>query len=168
VLEACYQSVLDALRADRGIAAPRIVIGGKSMGGRMASHLAAQGADVAGVLLLGYPLHPAGKPQQLRVAHLEQIQVPMLFFAGTRDALCNLELLREALRPLRAPIDLHVVEGGDHSFNLPKSLRRTPAAVLAEILDASADWLTRLAGAPGSAHARRHHNNQKGAMPHGR
>ncbi len=144
VLEACYRGVLDAVRADPTIAAPRIVIGGKSMGGRMASHLAAQGADVAGVLLLGYPLHPTGQPDRLRVAHLGQIQVPMLFIAGTRDALCNLDLLRQTLQRMHGTVDLHVIEGGDHSFKVPKSLRREPAAVLDEILTASTDWLARL------------------------
>jgi len=144
VLEACYRSVLDAVRADRDIAAPRIVVGGKSLGGRMASHLAAQGADVAGLLLLGYPLHPAGQPHKLRVAHLEQIRAPMLFFAGTRDALCTLDLLRETIKRLHAPVDLHIIEGGDHSFNVPKSMHREPAAVMDEILAASTDWLARI------------------------
>jgi predicted alpha/beta-hydrolase family hydrolase len=146
VLEACYRSVLDAVRTDPAIAAPRIVIGGKSMGGRMASHLAAQGANVAGLLLLGYPLHPAGKAEQLRVAHLDQIHVPMLFFAGTRDALCNLQLLRGTLGRLRARVEVRVVEGGDHSFNVPKSLHREPAAVWDEIIAATADWLARVVG----------------------
>jgi|SRR5579862_5916372 len=141
VLEACYRDVLDAVRANRDIAAPRIVIGGKSMGGRMATHLAAQGADVGGLLLLGYPLHPAGKPQQLRVAHFDQIRVPALFFAGTRDSLCSLELLRPAIKRLHAPVELHVVDGGDHSFNVPKSMKRAPADVLNEIVDATAAWL---------------------------
>jgi len=141
VLEDCYRRVLDAVRADRDIAAPRIVIGGKSLGGRMASHLAAQGADVAGLLLLGYPLHPAGKPERLRVAHLDQISAPMLFFAGTRDALCRLDLLREAVKRLHAPVDLHIIEGGDHSFNVPKSMKRAPAAVVDEIVGSSVDWL---------------------------
>jgi len=146
VLEDCYRRVLDAVRADRSIAAPRIVIGGKSMGGRMASHLAAQGAEVAGALLLGYPLHPAGKPDQLRVAHLDRIRVPMLFLAGTRDPLCRLDLLRDAISRVRAPVDLHIIDGGDHSFNVPKSLQRAPAAVLEEIITVCANWLARLSG----------------------
>jgi len=144
VLEAAYRDVLQAVRADPDIAAPRIVIGGKSMGGRMASHLAAQGADVAGLLLLGYPLHPAGKPEQLRVAHLDRIRVPMLFVAGTRDALCDLELLRPTLKRLHAPVELHVVDGGDHSFKVPKSMPREPAAVLEEIVAVSTNWLARV------------------------
>jgi predicted alpha/beta-hydrolase family hydrolase len=146
ILEACYRRVLDTVRADRDIAAPRIVIGGKSMGGRMASHLAAQGAEVTALLLLGYPLHPAGKPDQLRVAHLDQIRVPMLFFAGTRDALCRLDRLRDALTRLPAPVDLHIIEGGDHSFNVPTSMQREPAAVLEEMITVSANWLARLPG----------------------
>jgi predicted alpha/beta-hydrolase family hydrolase len=145
VLEACYRSVLAAVRADPDIAAPRIVIGGKSMGGRMATHLAAHGAEVAGLLLLGYPLHPAGRPQQLRMAHLDRIRVPMLFFAGTRDALCDLGRLRDTLDRLPGSIALHVIDGGDHSFNVPKSQQRTPAAVWDEIIAAAADWLARIA-----------------------
>jgi len=144
VLEACYRDVVEAVRTDRDLAPPRIAIGGKSMGGRMATHLAASGADVAGLLLLGYPLHPAGKPQQLRVAHFDTIRVPSLFFAGTRDSLCNLELLRPAIKRLQAPVELHVIEGGDHSFKLPKSMKRAPEDVLEEIIRVSADWVAKI------------------------
>jgi uncharacterized protein len=145
VLESCFTRVLDAVRGDERIAARRIVIGGKSLGGRMASHLAAKGEAVDGVLLLGYPLHPAGKPTQLRVAHLDKIRVPMLFFAGTRDALCQLDLLRQTLSRLTAPTQLHVIDGGDHSFNVLKSMKRDVAAVWDEIIETSAQWLDRLA-----------------------
>jgi predicted alpha/beta-hydrolase family hydrolase len=118
------------------------------MGGRMASHLAAAGVACDGLLFLGYPLHPAGKPDQLRVTHLERIRVPMLFFAGTRDSLCRLDLLEAHVERLRrdhaARITVHVIEGGDHSFVLPKSLRRTAAEVHAEILDTAAEWVRKL------------------------
>ena len=144
VLLQCFSRVLDMVRSDAQIGARRIVIGGKSLGGRMASHLAANGEAVAGVLLLGYPLHPPGKPTQLRVAHLDKIRVPMLFFAGTRDPLCRLDLLRQTLARLPATVELHVVEGGDHSFNVLKSLKRDPAAVWNEIIEASVAWLDRL------------------------
>jgi predicted alpha/beta-hydrolase family hydrolase len=144
VLEACFARVLDAVRSDTRIAPRRIVIGGKSLGGRMASHLAAKGEAVDGLLLLGYPLHPAGKPTQLRVAHLDKIRVPMLFFAGTRDPLCHLDLLRQSLERLRASVQVHVIEGGDHSFNVLKSLKREAAAVWDEIIETSARWLDRL------------------------
>jgi uncharacterized protein len=146
VLEACYARVIEAIRHDPQIAPRRLVIGGKSLGGRMASHLAAKGEDVAGLIFLGYPLHPAGKPERLRVAHLDQIQSPMLFFAGTRDPLCNLDLLTETIRRLPARVTLHVIEGADHSFKLPKRLGRDPSAVWEEIIATSADWLARRPG----------------------
>jgi predicted alpha/beta-hydrolase family hydrolase len=144
VLELCYRAVIDAICESPEFAPRALIIGGKSLGGRMASHLAARGAlqhrPLAGVLLLGYPLHPAGRPNKLRVAHLEKIGVPMLFFAGTRDALASLDLLRSTLGHLpRAR--LHVIDGGDHSFNLPKRLGRSPQSVLAELLDSSAQWI---------------------------
>lgn len=143
VLEACFRSVLEHVRHDAQLASRRLVIGGKSMGGRMATHLAAQGESIAGVLLLGYPLHPAGKPEQLRDAHLGKVHVPMLFFAGTRDALCRLDLLQQTLKPLRA-VQIHVIDGGDHSFVLPKSMQRSPEAVMEEILESTARWLRQL------------------------
>jgi predicted alpha/beta-hydrolase family hydrolase len=144
VLEDCYRHVIAALRSDQRLAAGRIVIGGKSMGGRMASHLAAQGEAVAGLLFLGYPLHPPGKEAQLRVAHLPQIHVPMLFFAGTRDPLCRLDLLQQTLTQLHAAAELHVIDGGDHSFNVPKRLQRTARDVWDEIIRVSGEWLDKL------------------------
>jgi len=144
VLEDCYRHVVAAIRSDPGIAVGRLVIGGKSMGGRMASHLAAQGEAVAGLLFLGYPLHPPGKEEQLRVAHLPKISVPMLFFAGTRDPLCRLDLLQQTLKQLRAPATLHVIDGGDHSFAMPKRMQREARDVWEEIVRISAEWLARL------------------------
>jgi uncharacterized protein len=140
VLEACYRSVLEQVRADRALHPRRAVIGGKSMGGRMASHLAADGVAIDGLLLLGYPLHPAGKPEQLRRAHLARIAVPMLFLAGTRDALCRLDLLRETLLGLRGAT-LHVIDDGDHSFAVRKRSGRDAGAVLDEIVQPTVAWL---------------------------
>ncbi|MEO8605693.1 MAG: alpha/beta family hydrolase [bacterium] len=143
VLEACYRAVLEQVRVDAGVGSGRLVIGGKSMGGRMASHIAAQGAAVDGLLFLGYPLHPAGKPQQLRAAHLAQIAAPMLFLTGTRDPLCPLERLRPVVATLPRAT-LHVVEDGDHSFAVRKRSGRDAAAVLDELLTASLAWLQSL------------------------
>jgi predicted alpha/beta-hydrolase family hydrolase len=144
VLERCWRHVIDAVASDSEIGARRIVIGGKSMGGRMASHVAAQGADVAGLVFLGYPLHPPGKTEKLRTAHLAKITAPMLFFAGTRDPLCNLDLLRATIDKLKTPITLKVIDGGDHSFKLPKSMKRDQADVLQEIIGDTADWLKKI------------------------
>jgi predicted alpha/beta-hydrolase family hydrolase len=148
VLEKCWLKVIDAVRSDAEIGARRIVIGGKSMGGRMASHVAAQGADVAGLVFLGYPLHPPGRTDKLRVAHLARIEAPMLFFAGTRDPLCNLDLLEATITELAAPVTLHVIDGGDHSFKLLKSMQRGDAEVLEEIIDATTKWLKKIGSSP--------------------
>lgn len=139
VLEACYRAVLAAVRADPTLAG-RLVIGGKSMGGRMASHLAAAGEPADGLVFLGYPLHPAGRPRQLRAAHLPRIAAPMLFLTGTRDALCPLDALRPVLAGLPRAT-LHVVEDGDHSFAVRRKSGRTPAEVLDELLSATCSWL---------------------------
>jgi len=140
VLERCYRSVLGAVRASE-LKPGVLVIGGKSLGGRIASHLAAQGEAVAGLLLLGYPLHPPGKLDRLRTSHLGRITVPMLFLAGTRDSLCDLALLRRTIAELSAPVTLHVIEDGDHSFQVLKRTRRDQADVVAELVDVSAAWV---------------------------
>ena len=131
---------LDAQPAARGL--PRI-LGGKSMGGRIASHAAAAGDPADGLLFLGYPLHPAGKPEQLRDAHLAQVQAPMLFLAGTRDPLCDLALLAPVLERLGRRATLAVIADGDHSFHVRKSSGRDDAAATGEVIAAAADWIAR-------------------------
>lgn len=144
VLEGCFREVVAAVRARPVLATGPLVIGGKSMGGRMATHLAAQGlADLAGVVVLGYPLHPPGRPQQRRAEHLARIRQPMLVVQGERDAFGTPEELRPVLAPLRA-VTLHVVEGGDHSFKVP---RRGPVHqddVHERIQDEIVRWIGRL------------------------
>lgn len=122
---------------------PRVlIIGGRSMGGRAASMLAAEGFRCDGLLLLAYPLHPAGKPEQLRDAHLPAIQVPVLCLNGTRDALCRRDLMEAALARVGPNWMMHWLDGADHSFHVLKSAGRTDAEVLAEIGDTAAAWLT--------------------------
>lgn len=140
VLEACYRAVLAALRADPALGGGRLVLGGKSMGGRIASHLAAAGEPCDGLVFLGYPLHPAGRPQVRRDAHLPRIAAPMLFLTGTRDALCPLPTLRAVLARL-PHATLHVVEDGDHGFAVRKRSGRTPDDVLDELAAATVAWL---------------------------
>jgi len=124
-----------------------LVLGGKSMGGRIASHLVALGERADGLLFLGYPLHPAGKPGSLRDAHLAAVACPMLFVEGTRDPLCDLALLRPVLARLGRRATLAVIDDGDHSFHVRKSSGRDDAAALAEVIDASARWLAERAPA---------------------
>jgi predicted alpha/beta-hydrolase family hydrolase len=144
LLEQTYRAVLARLRADPEYAPDKLVIGGKSMGGRMASHLAAAGEKVDGLLFLGYPLHPANKPDKLRVAHLAVVNCPMLFIQGARDSLCSLELLRQALKPLKAKTRVYTVEGGDHSYKLPRRMGRSEREVWEEIVRVGVEWLRSL------------------------
>jgi uncharacterized protein len=139
-LESCFRAVITAA-VDRGLLGTRrLFIGGKSMGGRMATHLAAQGLDaLAGVIALGYPLHPPGKPQQMRTAHLPAITVPLLIVQGERDAFGTPAELAPVIADMRAPVTLHVVAGGDHS--LPARGRTNSDAI--EPLDVViARWIT--------------------------
>jgi len=145
VLERCWRTVLDTVRRDRALAPPWIAIGGKSMGGRMASYVAAAGAPVRALVFLGYPLHPAGKPDALRADHLPSIRAPMLFVQGTRDALCDLDRLRGVLAGL-PQATLHTIEGGDHSFRLPRRTGKSDAEVWTEIVSVVARWLRTIAG----------------------
>ena len=136
-------AVVEQTRSELGRERP-LIIGGRSMGGRAASMLAADGFDADGLLLLAYPLHPAGQPEKLRDAHLPRIAMPVLAFSGTRDALCTRELMERALMTITAPWEMHWVEGADHSFHVLKSAGRTDADVLSEIARTSAAWVGRL------------------------
>ncbi len=138
-LEEAYRDVLVRLR--KKLPGASVVIGGKSMGGRMASHLAAQGEPIDGLLLLGYPLHPPKQPEKLRDAHLPSIRTPTLFVQGTRDPLCDLALLRPRMKAMGKVATLHVVEGGDHSLVVPKSSGRSRGDVLTEVADVVEAWL---------------------------
>jgi predicted alpha/beta-hydrolase family hydrolase len=122
----------------------RLVIGGRSMGGRAASMLAADGYAADGLLLLAYPLHPAGQPEKLRDAHLPKIRMPVLAFSGTRDPLCTRELMDVALQKVTAPWEMDWVDGADHSFHVLKSSGTTDAAVMDGIATRSAEWLARV------------------------
>ena len=139
-LEATFRAVLKELR-DSPLNAGRIFIGGKSMGGRIASYLAASEEDVSGLVFLGYPLHPPNRQQQLRTSHWEKIQCPALFIQGTRDTLCNLDLLGRELKAFGGPTEVHFIEGGDHSFKTLKKLGRTQAQVRFEISEEIQRWL---------------------------
>ena len=143
VLEACYRAAVRAAREHFG--RPAVFVGGKSMGGRIATHLAAAAdADamgITGVVLLGYPLHPPGKPEQLRTAHLPRIRVPTLIVQGERDAFGTPDELRPVIATMAAPVTLHVVSKGDHSL-APSRKRDALAAAYHDIQDAIARWMS--------------------------
>ena len=152
-LESCYRAVIETARGHNKLRANRLVIGGKSMGGRIASHVAAAGANelalpdgrasawFAGLVFLGYPLHPLGKPDQLRAEHLQSIRAPMLFVQGSRDAFGTPDELRAVIKELHQLATLYVVEGGDHSFKVLKSSRVTQQQVYEAVMDEIACWL---------------------------
>jgi predicted alpha/beta-hydrolase family hydrolase len=116
------------------------ILAGRSMGGRMATMLAAEGAVLAGVVCLAYPLHPAGKPDRLRTEHLASIEAPLLFFQGTRDALSRVELFDRHVRPLpnATVVDM---EGADHSF---RGRGWSPERVQSTVVQGYEAWLARL------------------------
>ena len=118
-----------------------LIIGGRSMGGRAASMLAADGFDCSGLLLLAYPLHPPGKPDQLRDAHLPSIRIPVLCVNGTRDPFCTPELMKGVLERVTAPWQMLWVETADHSFHVLKSSGKTDAQVVGEVADAAEKWV---------------------------
>jgi predicted alpha/beta-hydrolase family hydrolase len=118
----------------------KLVIGGRSMGGRAASMLAADGFACDALLLFAYPLHPAGQPGKLRDAHLAQIRVPVLCFNGTRDALCSRELMERAVRGL-PQWRMHWLDGADHSFRVLKSSGTSEGEIYGQIARVTASWL---------------------------
>ena len=142
VLEATYKAVLDALRDDER--ARRLVAGGKSMGGRIASHVAAAGAPVDGLIFLGYPLHPPGRPEKIRDRHLYDITTPMLFVEGTRDPFCPLDTLERVRSSLQAPSEVAVIDDGDHSFRVRKGSGRSTTEAWGEVIERTAAWLDTL------------------------
>ena len=143
-LVACYRAVIDAARADVPSARERLFIGGKSMGGRAATHVAADDKDLvlAGIVLLGYPLHPPGRLDQLRDAHLPDVGRPMLFVQGSRDTFGTPSELKPILASLSPLPTLHHVAGGDHSFRVAgRDARARQANVYAEIQNTIAEWI---------------------------
>jgi len=143
-LEACYVAVIDAAGQHKKLKGNRIAVGGKSMGGRIGSQVAAtegNAARIAGLVLLGYPLHPPGRPDKLRDSHLPEIKAPLLFVQGSRDTFGTPEELRGVFKKHHLSPTLHVVEGGDHSMKVPKSLGVSQDQVYTTVMDTIADWL---------------------------
>jgi hypothetical protein len=145
-LQSCMRAVVEHVRATLE---PRtLVVGGRSMGGRTASVLAADGLACDGLLLFAYPLHAAARPEKLRDAHLPRIAVPVLCVNGTRDALCQRDLMDRAIARLASNWQMHWLDGADHSFHVLKSSGRSDADVLNEAADVSACWFAGLRHLP--------------------
>lgn len=158
-LELCYRAVIDAASRHKKLKGNRLAIGGKSMGGRIASQVLAYFANnptatddqegiagtwltptVCGLVSLGYPLHPPGRPDKLRDAHLKDIKAPMLFIQGSRDAFGTEDEIRAVIKRLKLPATLYAIEGGDHSLKVPKSSGIPQAQVYEGAMNKIADW----------------------------
>jgi len=140
-LEACYRAVIETARRHKRLGRNKLAIGGKSMGGRIASQVAASGVgELAGLVFLGYPLHPPGNPEKLRSKHLPDIKPPMLFVQGSRDSFGTPEELRPIVKKLKGA-ELFVIEGGDHSFKVPKSVGVPQAEVYKRVVDKIVEWV---------------------------
>lgn len=132
-LEAAYRAVATHMAGRTS----RLFLGGRSMGGRIASHIVAAGQPAAGLVFLSYPLHPPGKPDRRRDAHLGTITVPMLFLQGTRDAFAQLDLLTQTVARL-PQATLHLVDGADHGLTVRG---RAADDVLTELAETTTTWM---------------------------
>lgn len=140
---AVAEATVRAAVARAAAAAPELpmIAGGKSFGGRMTSGAAATSLPgVRGLAFVGFPLHPPGRPGTRRADHLVRVELPMLFLQGTRDQFAQTDLITGVCQRLGSRATLHPVEGADHSFGVPKSSGRTPAAVLDELADTLVEW----------------------------
>ena len=138
ILENTYRAVAEHVR--KGWSG-RVILSGKSMGGRIASHVVAEGYDVDGLIFFGYPMHPPGRPEKLRDEHLYQVKPPMLFIEGTRDPFCPLKTLERVRKKLPGHSDLAVIEDGDHSFKVRKASGRSTTDAWTEVVGLAAEWI---------------------------
>lgn len=142
-LESAYRAVIGEVIARDAPA--KLFIGGKSLGGRIASHLAAANdalaAQISGLVCLGYPLHPPGARERLRDAHLPRIRAPVLIVQGERDAFGSPDEIRSATRSMSAPVDLLVIDGGDHSLSVPKRGPETQEDIYRRLEEHIASWM---------------------------
>jgi predicted alpha/beta-hydrolase family hydrolase len=138
LLEDAHAAALEELK--RRCPGKRWLLAGKSLGGRMATHIAAKGADCAGLVLFGYPLHPPREPAKERSEHFAALAQPALFLQGTRDEFGTPDELRNALKRYGGTATLSIVEGGDHSFDLPAAAKRSIDDVLAELASRVDEW----------------------------
>jgi predicted alpha/beta-hydrolase family hydrolase len=141
-LEACFRAAIEAATKHKKLKKNRLIVGGKSMGGRIASQVVAgeEISEVVGVVFLGYPLHPPGNPAKLRVEHLKDIRKPMLFVQGTRDSLGTPEEIQPFIKTLRPAAKIYPIEGGDHSFKAPKKFGLTQEQVYEAAMDEIDRW----------------------------
>lgn len=142
ILENTWQGVINYVLKETQIDPKKLYISGKSMGGRYATHIAANtDLTLGGAIVYGYPLHAPGKTDRLKNEHFHQINCPLLIFQGTRDTLGKIALLQESLSNLSGQHTLTIIDGGDHSFKLLKRLNKNPETVMAELTEKTSQWI---------------------------
>ena len=149
VLDAATREAAAELARVTKLAPEQLVLGGRSMGGRYCSLAVGDDEDpvpARGLLLLGYPLHAPGKPDQPRVEHFPRLRVPCLFVSGTRDSLASQDALTAAVKAVKGPVTMHWLESADHGYRPKKSSGRTAEDVAAEVADVSVRWVQSLPG----------------------
>lgn len=149
VLDAATREAAAELAKRAKLPPGRLVLGGRSMGGRYCSMVVGDADDplpALGLVMLSYPLHAAGKADQPRAAHFPGIRVPVLFVSGTRDSMAGRADLTKAARAVRGPVAFHWIESADHGYRPLKASGRTPADVVAEVAAVTADWVAALPG----------------------
>ena len=147
VLEAATRAAAAELAQRAHVAPDRLVLGGRSMGGRMCSQVVGDATDplpALGLVLLGYPLHPPGKPENLRVEHFDRLHVPVLFVSGTRDAFATPDELQRHARRVNGRVKFHWLDTADHGFKPLKASGLTAADVLHDVSSAVVDWVLAL------------------------
>ncbi|MDQ3474530.1 MAG: alpha/beta fold hydrolase [Acidobacteriota bacterium] len=141
-LEACYEKVIEVAAKHKKLTGNKIAVGGKSMGGRIGSQVAAtDSSKISALIFLGYPLHPPGNLEKMRDAHLPEIKAPMMFLQGSRDAFGSTDEIRLVIKKHKLRATLYEIEGGDHSFKVPKSVGLTQEQVYELAMDEIARWL---------------------------
>jgi predicted alpha/beta-hydrolase family hydrolase len=147
VLDAATREAAAELARVTKLPRERLVLGGRSMGGRYCSLVVGDDDDpvpALGLLLLGYPLHAAGKPDQPRVEHFPRLRVPCLFVSGTRDSLASRDALTAAVKAIEGRVTMHWLESADHGYRPKKSSGRTAEDVAAEVATVAVDWVRAL------------------------
>jgi predicted alpha/beta-hydrolase family hydrolase len=149
VLERATRDAAAELARRSGLPAERLVLGGRSMGGRYCSQVVGDDelpVPALGLLLLGYPLHPAGQPSRLRIDHFPRLRVPCLFVSGTRDALAGRDDLTNATKAIKGKVTFHWIDTADHGYRPLKASGRTVDDVITEVAEASVQWVAGLRG----------------------
>ncbi|MGH9033054.1 MAG: alpha/beta hydrolase family protein [Acidimicrobiia bacterium] len=147
VLDRATRDAAAELAKRSGLPADRLVLGGRSMGGRYCSQIVGDEelpVPALGLLLLGYPLHPAGQPSRLRVDHFPRLRVPCLFVSGTRDALAGRDALTNATKSIKGKVAFHWLDSADHGYRPLKASGRTVEDVINEVAEASVAWVSAL------------------------